>query len=329
MRVLSMREAINEALHIALASDEKVITMGEDIAVYGGQLRCSYGLLEEFGPERVMDTPISETAIVGAGIGAALTGYRPVVELSYIDFIGTAFDQIMNQAAKIRYMNGGQVHVPMVIRTQGGAALGNAAQHSQSLEAVLAHIPGLRIVMPSNAYDAKGLLLRAIRDNNPVVFIEHKALYKQKCEVPEEPYECDYGCEMKRAGTDITVVAYSAMTNQALKAADTLSQYGVEAEIVDVKTLEPFDLDVILKSVGKTGHLVIAHEACQKGGFGAEIIAQVQEQAFSALKAPIVRVTAPNTPVPFAPVLEDAFVPTQREIAAGVCKCLGIEKPRD
>ena len=313
-----MRAAVNEALHIAFNSDDSVFTMGEDIAVYGGQLRCSYDLVEHFGAERVIDTPISETAIVGAGVGASLLGLRPIVELSYIDFIGTSFDQILNQAAKLRYMYGGMVSLPLVIRTQCGAGLGNGAQHSQSLEAILAHIPGIRVLMPSNAYDAKGLLLRAIRDNNPVVFIEHKALYKLKCEVPEEPYECDYTCDIKRAGKDVTIVAYSAMVNQALAAAEKLAEKGVDAEVVDVRALEPFDAETIIQSVKKTGRMVVVHEACRKGGFGAEIAAMVQEAAFGSLKAPIRRVAAPNTPVPFAPVLEKAFVPDQNQVVEAV-----------
>ena len=313
-----MRAAVNEALHIAFNSDDTIFTMGEDIAVYGGQLRCSYDLVEHFGAERVIDTPISETAIVGAGIGASLLGLRPIVELSYIDFIGTSFDQILNQAAKLRYMYGGMVNLPLVIRTQCGAGLGNGAQHSQSLEAILAHIPGIRVLMPSNAYDAKGLLLRAIRDNNPVVFIEHKALYKLKCEVPEEPYECDYTCDIKRAGKDVTIVAYSAMVNQALAAAEKLAEKGVDAEVVDVRALEPFDGETIIQSVKKTGRMVVVHEACRKGGFGAEIAAMVQEAAFGSLKAPIRRVAAPNTPVPFAPVLEKAFVPDQDQVVEAV-----------
>jgi len=322
MRKISMRAAINEALHIAFNSDDSIFIMGEDIAVYGGQLRCSYDLFEHFGPERVIDTPISETAIIGAGIGAALMGYRPIVELSYIDFIGTCFDQILNQAAKLRYMYGGMVNIPLVIRTQCGAGLGNGAQHSQSLEAILAHIPGIRVLMPSNAYDAKGLLLRAIRDNNPVVFIEHKALYKVKCEVPEEPYECDYTCDIKRAGDDVTIVAYSAMVNQALKAAEQLESDGISAEVIDVRALEPFDADTIINSVKKTGRLVVVHEACRKGGFGAEIAATVQEAAFDSLKAPIRRVGAPYTPVPFAPILESTYVPDKDQIIEAVKTCI-------
>jgi pyruvate dehydrogenase E1 component beta subunit len=322
MRKISMREAINEALHIAFSSDDTVFTMGEDIAVYGGQLRCSYNLLENFGAERVIDTPISETAIVGAGIGSSILGMRPVVEISYLDFIGVCFDQILNQAAKLRYMYGGTVSLPLVIRTQCGAGLGNGAQHSQSLEAILAHIPGIRVVMPSNAYDAKGLLLHAIRDNNPVVFIEHKALYKLKCEVPEEPYECDYTCDIKRQGKDITIVAYSAMVNQSLTAAEQLSAEGIDAEVIDVRALEPFDSETIIESVKKTGRMVVVHEACRKGGFGAEIAATVQEAAFGFLKAPIRRVGAPNVPVPFAPILEKSFVPDKDKVIEAVHSCL-------
>jgi pyruvate/2-oxoglutarate/acetoin dehydrogenase E1 component len=321
MRKISMREAVNEALQIAFNSDNSVFTMGEDIAVYGGQLRCSYGLVENYGPERVIDTPISETALIGAGVGASLLGMRPIVEISYIDFLGTCFDQILNQAAKIRYIYGGSVNLPLVIRTQCGAGLGNGAQHSQSLEAMLAHIPGIRVLMPSNAYDAKGLLLRAIRDNNPVIFIEHKALYKVKCEVPEEPYECDYTCDIKRAGKDITIVSYSAMVNQALLAAEQLAGEGIDAEVVDVRSLEPFDADTIINSVKKTGRVVIVHEACKKGGFGAEIAATVQEAAFTYLKTPIRRVAAPFLPVPFAPILEKSFLPNKEDVLAAVHAC--------
>ena len=316
-----MREAVNEALQIAFNSDDSVFTMGEDIAVYGGQLRCSYNLVENYGPERVIDTPISETALVGAGVGASLLGMRPIIEISYIDFIGVCFDQILNQAAKIRYIYGGSVNLPLVIRTQCGAGLGNGAQHSQSLEAMLAHIPGIRVVMPSNAYDAKGLLLRAIRDNNPVIFIEHKALYKVKCEVPEEPYECDYNCDIKRTGKDVTIVSYSAMVNQALLAAEQLAAEGIDAEVIDVRSLEPFDADTIVKSAKKTGRVVVVHEACKKGGFGAEIAATVQEMAFDSLKKPVRRVGAPFLPVPFAPILEKSFLPDKDDVLEAVHAC--------
>jgi pyruvate dehydrogenase E1 component beta subunit len=322
MRKLSMRQAVNEALHIAFNSDPAVFSLGEDIAVYGGQLRCSYDLAENFGEKRIMDTPISENAIVGTAIGASMVGLRPVVELSYVDFIGVCFDQIMNQAAKLRYMYGGRVSLPLVIRTQGGAGLGNGAQHSQSLEAVLAHIPGIRVVMPSNAYDAKGLLLRAVRDNNPVVFIEHKALYKKKCEVPEEPYECEYCCEIKRKGRDITLISYSAMVNPCLKAAGELEKKGVQAEVIDIRSLEPFDAETVLASVRRTGRAVVVHEANVKCGFGAEIAAVIGEEAFGYLKAPVRRVGAPNVPVPFAPVLESAYLPDWEDIVKAAEACL-------
>ncbi|HMR64920.1 MAG TPA: alpha-ketoacid dehydrogenase subunit beta [Anaerolineae bacterium] len=322
MRKLSMRQAVNEALHIAFNSDSSIFTIGEDIATYGGQLRCSYDLLEHFGEDRVRDTPISEMAIVGAGAGASMIGMRPIVELSYIDFLGTGFDQILNQTAKIRYMYGGRVSLPLVVRTQCGAGLGNGAQHSQSLEAILSHIPGIRVVMPSNAYDAKGLLLHAIRDNNPVVFIEHKALYKLKCEVPEEPYELEYSADVKREGTDVTLISYSAMVNTALTAAEKLQAEGISAEVVDLRVLEPFDIATLVKSVRKTGHAVIVHEACKKGGFGAEIAAQIQESAFDSLRAPIGRVAAPNVPVPYAASLEQAFIPSVANVIEAVHACL-------
>jgi pyruvate/2-oxoglutarate/acetoin dehydrogenase E1 component len=318
MRKLSMRQAVNEALHIAFNSDSSIFTIGEDIATYGGQLRCSYDLLKHFGGDRVRDTPISEMAIVGAGAGASMIGMRPIVELSYIDFVGTSFDQILNQTAKIRYMYGGRISLPLVVRTQCGAGLGNGAQHSQSLEAIFSHIPGIRVVMPSNAYDAKGLLLHAIRDNNPVVFIEHKALYKLKCEVPEEPYEIEYSADVKREGTDITIISYSAMVNTALTAAEKLQEEGISAEVVDVRVLEPFDIDTILKSVRKTNHAVVVHEAVKKGGFGAEIAAHIQERAFDSLMGPIGRVAAPNVPVPYAATLEKAFIPSVDDVIAAV-----------
>ena len=239
-----------------------------------------------------------------------------------MDFIGVCFDQILNQAAKIRYMYGGRVNIPLVIRTQCGAGLGNGAQHSQSLEAILAHVPGIRVVMPSNAYDAKGLLLHAIRDNNPVVFVEHKALYKRKCEVPEEPYEIDYCCDIKREGKDVTIVTYSAMVDVSLKAAEQLAEEGIEAEVVDIRTLEPLDTETIVNSIKKTRHAVVVHEACQKGGFGAEIIAQVQEHALEALESPILRVAAPNVPVPFAVDLEKSYVPKPEQVIEAVKKSL-------
>ena len=322
MRKISMREAVNEALHIAFNSDSNIITMGEDIAVYGGQLRCSYDLVEHFGENRVIDTPISEMGIIGAGIGASMLGVRPIVELSYIDFIGTCFDQILNQMGKLRYMYGGNVSLPLVVRTQCGAGLGNGAQHSQSLEGILANIPGIRIVIPSNAYDAKGLLLHAIRDNNPVIFIEHKALYKKKCEVPEEAYECDYTCDIKREGKDISIITYSAMVDQAMLAAEELAAQGLDVEVVDIRSIEPLDEETIIQSVRKTGHAIVVHEACKKGGFGGELAAIIQEGAFESLKKPVLRVAAPNVPVSFAPNQEKAFVPDKGRIIEAVQNCL-------
>lgn len=320
---IPMRQAINDALHIAFNSDPTVFSAGEDIAVYGGQLRCSYDLVENFGEKRIFDTPISESAIVGMGIGASMLGLRPIMEISYIDFLGTCFDQVMNQMAKLRYMYGGKVSLPLVIRTQCGAGLGNGAQHSQSLEAILAHIPGIRVVMPSNGYDAKGLLLRAIRDNNPVVFIEHKALYKTRCEVPDEPYEIDYTCDIKREGKDLTIVTYSAMVNQSLKAAEELSAEGIDVEVVDIRTLEPLDEDTIIKSVLKTGRAIVVHEACVKGGFGGELASIIQEKAFGNLKSPVLRVGAPNVPVPFAPNLEKAYLTDSEDIKKAVRASMG------
>ncbi|MCE1158005.1 MAG: alpha-ketoacid dehydrogenase subunit beta [Spirochaetia bacterium] len=322
MRTITMRQSINEALHIAFNSDETIFTVGEDIAKYGGQLRCSYDLLDNFGAERVRDTPISEMAIIGVGNGASMIGMRPIVELSYIDFLGTSFDQVLNQAAKMRYMYGGRVDLPFVIRTQCGAGLGNGAQHSQSLEALLCHIPGIRVVMPSDAYDAKGLLLHAIRDNNPVVFIEHKALYKKKCEVPEEPYELEYTASVKRQGKDLTIVTYSAMVHTAMAAAGQLAGEGVDTEVIDLRVLEPLDIETVITSVKKTRHVVIVHEACRKGGFGAELAAQIQAQAFDSLVAPITRLGAPNVPVPYSATLESAYIPSIGNVVLAVKESL-------
>ncbi|MDK2857901.1 MAG: acetoin:2,6-dichlorophenolindophenol oxidoreductase subunit beta [Verrucomicrobiota bacterium] len=322
MRKITMRQAINEALHIAFSSDDTIFIVGEDIAKYGGQLRCSYDLVNNFGSERVRDTPISEMAIVGVGNGASMIGMRPIVELSYIDFLGTSFDQVLNQAAKMRYMYGGRVNLPFVIRTQCGAGLGNGAQHSQSLEALLCHIPGIRVVMPSNAYDAKGLLLHAIRDNNPVVFIEHKALYKKKCEVPEEPYELEYSAVVKRPGKDVTIVTYSAMVHTALAAADQLTTEGIDVEVIDLRVLEPLDINTIIASIQKTSHAVILHEAWKKGGFGAELAAQIQAEAFDRLSSPIIRIGAPNVPVPYSAALESAYIPSIERVVSAVKESL-------
>jgi len=322
MREITVRDAINEALEIALNSSDDVFLMGEDIARYGGQLRCTANLVDYFGEERVRDTPISETAIVGGGIGAALAGRRPIVEIPYVDFIGICFDQILNQGSKLRYMYGGNCTVPLVIRTQCGAGLGNAAQHSQSLEAILNHVPGLRVIMPATPYDAKGLLLHAIQDDNPVIFIENKTLYKKKGEVPEEPYEVEYSADIKREGEDVSIITYSSMLWKSLEAAKKLEKEDISVEVVDLRTLDPLDIDTVIKSVKKTSHAVIVHEAWKNGGMGAEIAAQIQEEAFEDLKSPIERVAAPNVPVPYAEILENAFVPDVDDIYHGVKKCL-------
>lgn len=322
MREITVRDAINEALEIALNSSDDIFLMGEDIARYGGQLRCTANLVDYFGEERVRDTPISETAIVGGGIGAALAGRRPIVEIPYVDFIGICFDQILNQGSKLRYMYGGHCTVPLVIRTQCGAGLGNAAQHSQSLEAILNHVPGLRVVMPATPYDAKGLLLHAIQDDNPVIFIENKTLYKKKGEVPEEPYEVDYTADIKKKGEDVSIITYSSMLWKSLEAAERLEEKNISAEVIDLRTIDPLDIDTVITSVKKTNHAVVVHEACKNGGMGAEIAAQIQEKAFEHLKAPIKRVAAPDVPVPYAEILENAFVPDVNDIYKGVLECL-------
>jgi pyruvate/2-oxoglutarate/acetoin dehydrogenase E1 component len=300
--------------------DERVLLLGEDIAdPFGGSYKVTLGLSSEFGPERVRNTPLSEAAIAGAAVGAALTGLRPVAEIMYIDFLTIAMDQIVNQAAKIRYMSGGQATVPMVIRTQGGGGRSSAAQHAQSLEAWLLHVPGLFVVMPSTPYDAKGLLKSAIRDDNPVVFVEHKLLYNREGPVPEEPYTVPLGqAAIVREGRDVTVVATSIVVWHALEAAEELAAAGVSAEVIDPRTVFPLDVETIVRSVVKTGRLVVAHEAVERGGFGAEVAAQVGVRAFDYLDAPIQRVAAPPVPTPFAPVLEKEVMVQAADIVAAV-----------
>jgi pyruvate dehydrogenase E1 component beta subunit len=301
-------EAINATLAQAMRADEKVIVLGEDVAE-GGPFRATVGLSEEFGRGRVLNTPISESAVAGVAIGAAQAGYRPVVEIMYIDFITLALDQLVNQAAKAHFMSGGQLDVPIVLRTQGGVSGRGAAQHSQSLEAWLTHIPGLKVVMPSNARDAAGLLQTAIADENPVVFVENKALYFQKRELADDAAAIPIGrAETIRPGLDVTIIATSRMVGESLLAAKTLAdQHGIDAEVIDVRTLLPLDTETLGSSVRKTGRAVIAHEAVTLSGFGAELTAQVQELAFDFLRAPVQRVGAPFTPVPLSPPLEDAY----------------------
>jgi len=324
MRTLTFAAALNEALQQEMRRDPNIYVAGEDVGVYGGIFGVTAGLLEEFGEERVKDTPISESAIIGSAVGAAATGLRPVVELMFIDFIGVALDQLYNQAAKMKYMFGGKAKLPLVVRTTCGAGMGAAAQHSQCLEAWFMHIPGLKVAMPSTPYDAKGLLITAIRDDNPVFFIEHKMLYGIEGEVPEEPYTIPFGvADVKREGKDVTVVATAAMVHKALAAAEELAKDGISVEVVDPRTLTPLDEEGIIASVKKTHRLVIVHEAVKRGGPGGEIAAVVAERAFDYLDAPIKRVTAPFTPVPFSPALESEFIPNEAKIVAAVREVVG------
>jgi pyruvate dehydrogenase E1 component beta subunit len=316
-------KAVNAALAVAMREDPRVFVMGEDVAE-GGPYTATAGLAEEFGRERVRNTPISEGAICGVAIGAAQSGLRPVLEIMFIDFITLALDQLVNQAAKAHSMSGGQLEVPLVLRTQGGAGQRGGAQHSQSLEAWLTHVPGLKVVMPSNAADAAGLLKSAIADPNPVVFVENKALYFKREELGENPPAVPIGAAAtRRSGGDVTIVALSRMVGEALAAAEQLAGEGIEAEVIDPRTLVPLDLAAIVSSVERTGRLVVAHEAVAFGGFGAEIAAEVASAAFDALDAPIERVGAPFAPIPLSPPLEDAYLPGAAEIHAAALATLG------
>ena len=315
-REITYAEAIREALREEMLRDERVFLFGEDIGRYGGAFGVSFGLLDEFGPERIRETPISEAAIVGAAAGAALAGMRPVAEMMFMDFILLGMEQLVNQAAKARYMFGGKATVPMVIRMPGGSGSGAAAQHSQSLESILIHIPGIKVVNPSTPYDAKGLLLSAIRDPNPVCFVEHKLLYKSRGPVPEGEYTIPIGlADIKREGRDITVVAGNIMVPRAMAAAERLAQEGIEAEIVDPRTLRPLDVDTIAASVQKTGRLLVVHEACQTGGWAGEVIASVSStRAFDYLDAPMRRLAGADVPIPYSRILERAAVPQEEDI---------------
>jgi len=314
-------QAVKNALVSEMKADPDVIVFGEDVTV--GIFGVTSGLLEEFGPNRVRDTPITESAIVGSAVGAAACGLRPVVEIMFVDFIGVAIDQLFNQAAKMRYMFGGKVNMPLVLRSTYGAGFASAAQHSQSLEAWFMHIPGLKVAMPSTPYDAKGLLISAIRDDNPVVFLECKTLYGLPGEVPEESYTIPFGqADIKREGTDVTVVATGRMVHQSLAAAQKLEAEGISLEIVDPRTLLPLDEDTILESVRKTNRLVTVSEEVKFAGSGAEIAAMVAEKAFDHLDAPIIRVGAPFTPIPFSPALEKEFVPNEEKIMAAIRKVM-------
>jgi len=337
-RIITMRKAISEALHQCMAEDPRVVILGEDIAggegapgqqdVWGGDMGITRGLQPRFGKGRVIDTPISESAIIGAAVGAAATGLRPIAELMFVDFMGVCFDQIMNQAAKFRYMFGGKAETPVVIRTKIGAGYRAAAQHSQCLYPMFAHIPGIKCVIPSSAYDAKGLLIQAVRDNDPVIFFEHKLLYdKVSDDVPEEPYTVPFGeANIVRDGDDVTIVALARMVHRSKSAADELQNQGISCEIVDPRTISPLDEDTILESVEKTGRLVVVDEAYPRCNMATDIAALVAGKAFGALKAPIEMVSPPHVPVPFAPELEEEFIPSAEKIAAAVKRTMAWKR---
>ena len=327
-------QAINEALRGEMLRDPNVIIIGEDVAGghgasgepggVGGVFGMTAGLYKEFGPERVLDTPISESAIIGAASGAAVTGMRPVAEIMFVDFVGVCFDQIYNQAAKFRYMFGGKAKTPMVIRTAIGAGFRGGAQHSQTLHPLFTMVPGLKVVIPSNAYDAKGLLISAIRDDDPVIFMESKVLYGQAMEVPDEAYRIPFGeANIVREGKDLTFVAFGAMVPRALVVAQTLAAEGISCEVIDPRTTSPLDEDTILESVAKTGRLVIIDESPPRCSLAADVGAMVADKGFRSLKAPIKAVTCPHTPVPFAPNLEDEYMPNPRRIEEAARAVLG------
>jgi len=324
MREITYAQAINEAMSQEMRRDNKVFCMGEDIGIYGGAFGVSAGMFAEFGPERVRDTPISESAIIGAAVGAACTGMRPIAELMFSDFSAVAMDQIVNQAAKMRYQFGGQAKVPLVIRTPGGSGAGAAAQHSQSIEAWFCHVPGLKVVVPSTPYDAKGLLISAIRDDNPIMFFEQKLLYRQKGPVPEEAYTLPLGAaEVKRAGKDLTLITYGRMLPLCLAVADKLAEEGIDIEIVDPLTLMPLDKEALIASVRKTGKAMIVHEAVQTGGIGGEIAAVIADSnAFFYLDAPIKRIGGLDVPIPYCLELEREVVPTADRITRAVHQLL-------
>ncbi len=331
-RIISMKDAVNEALDQEMSRDPTVIMMGEDIVggsgapgeddAWGGVLGVSKGLYHKH-PNQMLDTPLSESAYVGAAIGAATAGLRPVAELMFVDFIGVCLDQVFNQAAKFRYMFGGKAETPVVIRAMCGAGFRAAAQHSQMLTPLFTHIPGLKVVCPSNAYDTKGLLIQSIRDNDPVIFLEHKNLYASTCDVPEEPYTIPFGeANIVREGGDVTIVTYGQMVQRAEQAADMLKKDGIEAEIIDLRTLSPIDMDTVLESVEMTGRLVCVDEANPRCSIATDISANVAQDGFDDLKAPIQMVTAPHSPVPFSPSLEDIYIPSAQSIADAARKTM-------
>jgi pyruvate/2-oxoglutarate/acetoin dehydrogenase E1 component len=326
MPELSYREAVRDAMSEAMRRDDDVFIMGEDIAEMGGSMGVTQGMLEEFGSDRVRNTPISEMAIVGAGIGAAMAGMRPIVEIMYQDFTTLSMEQLVNQAAKHRYMSGGQLTVPLTVRTQGGAGWSPGAQHAQQLEAWFVHVPGLKVVFPSTPEDVRGLLWSSIYDDNPVIFFEHRTLYGIKGEVPEEIEPIELGqARVHREGDDVTVIATGRLVHEALAAAEEAEGDGISVEVIDPRTLLPLDEDAIVKSVEKTNRAVVAHEAVVRMGFGAEIAALIQERAFDYLDAPVERVGAKFAPLPFAPVMEEFVIPHEADVLAAIKRTVGRE----
>ena len=323
MREITYLKAFTESLMQLMAEDSDVVVIGEDVAHYGGVFHAFEGLMNTYGEKRVIDTPISEMGFIGMGVGAAARGLRPVCDLMFFDFIGVALDQLYNQAAKLKYMFGGDVSVPLTLTTAGGAGLSAGPQHSQSLEAWLAHVPGLKVALPSSPHDVKGLMVGAVRDDNPTVVILNKRMFGVKGPVPEEIYEIPFGqANVVRAGSDVTVIGVGRMVSEAEAAADLLADSGVRVEVIDVRTVQPLDSKTILDSVRRTNHAVVVHEAVTFGGIGAEIAAQIQEEAFDYLDAPVLRVGAPFSPVPFSPVLEKAYIPDSGRIVDGVRRLL-------
>jgi pyruvate dehydrogenase E1 component beta subunit len=321
------RDALNEALREEMSRDPTVFCIGVGIGERGGSYKVTAGLLDEYGTKRVIDTPISEASFTGAGVGSAITGMRPVVEILFVDFTMLVMDQLVNQAAKYRFMTGGEGRVPMVLRTQGGVGNGLAAQHSQSLEAIFYHIPGLRLITPSTPFDAKGLLKAAIRDDSPVIFMEHKLLYMSKGEVPEGDYVVEIGRgDIKRKGDDVTLIAWSNMIPRSLAAAEVLSGEGISVEVVDPRSLVPLDKEILLESVRRTEHVVIVQEAARRGGVASDLASIIQEEAFDYLDAPIEIVAGKNTPIPFSLRLEQACVPQAADIEAAVKKVLSRQE---
>jgi len=323
MTELMYREALNRALLEEMHRDPVVFVMGVGIAERGGSYKVTEGLLKEFGPERVIDTPIAEASFTGCGVGAALVGARPVVEILFVDFTTLVMDQIVNQAAKYEFMSGGQGKVPMVLRTQGGTGNGLAAQHSQSLEALYYHIPGLKVVMPSTPADALGLLKSSIRDDEPVIFIEHKLLYMTKGHVPDDEHLVPLGkADIKKSGEDVTLITYSYMTLKCLEAANLMQKEGISVEVVDLRTLTPLDKETVLEAARKTGRVIIVHEACKRGGVGGDLAAMIMEEAYDDLDGPVMRIAGKNTPIPYNIGIEKASVPSVEEIVEGILEMM-------